>query len=186
MNISDPRLKYIKKSIRAIPDFPKKGIIFRDITTLLQDKAAMQLSIQFMKESLTSPFASRAIYNKFLGVESRGFIFAGALSAIMGGGVILARKPGKLPYQTTSVEYDLEYGKETLSIHNDAVKPLEQVIIVDDLLATGGTALAAAHLVEFLGGVVERIIFLVELPELKGREKLIKYKVTSIITFDGH
>ncbi|MFH2108740.1 MAG: adenine phosphoribosyltransferase [Chrysiogenia bacterium] len=164
--------------IRDVPDFPKKGIIFKDITTLLQDGEAFRLALnQMLKKYLD------ARIDKVLGIEARGFIFAGVLAYKLGCGFVPARKPGKLPFRTIREEYILEYGSSALEIHEDSIRPGEKVLIVDDLLATGGTALAAALLAEKLGGEVAGIEFLIELGFLKGREKIAKYQVSSLITY---
>ena len=164
--------------IRDVPDFPKKGIIFKDITTLLQDGEAFRLALnRMLKKYLDTKI------DKVMGIEARGFIFAGVLAYKLGCGFVPARKPGKLPYRTIREEYTLEYGTNALEIHEDAIKAGEKVLIVDDLLATGGTALAAALLAEKLGGKVAGIEFLIELDFLKGREKLAKYPVHSLITY---
>ncbi|MBU4268871.1 MAG: adenine phosphoribosyltransferase [Acidobacteria bacterium] len=164
--------------IRDVPDFPKQGIIFKDITTLLQDGAAFRLALnQMLKKYLD------ARIDKVLGIEARGFIFAGVLAYKLGCGFVPARKPGKLPFRTIREEYTLEYGSSALEIHEDSIKPGEKVLIVDDLLATGGTALAAALLAEKLGGEVAGIEFLIELGFLKGRDKIAKYPVSSLITY---
>ncbi len=126
------------------------------------------------------------VFDKLVGIEARGFVLAGALAAKIGGGVVLLRKPGKLPYEKRGIEYKLEYGEDALEVHEDAIQPGEKVVVVDDLLATGGTAEAGCKLVEELGGVVVKVLFLVELPELKGRKKLAQYDIESIMTFEGH
>ena len=170
----------LKDIIRDIPDFPKKGIIFKDITTLLQDAK----SYQKMIDLIAHRYIGMRI-DKVVGVEARGFIIGSALAYKLGAGVVLVRKPGKLPSETFSKTYDLEYGTDTLEIHKDAIKPGERVLIADDLLATGGTMEAACNLVEQLGGEVVQISFLIELKFLKGREKLNKYEVCSLIQYDA-
>jgi len=175
-------MSIIKKSIRTIPNFPKQGIMFRDITTLLQNKKAFN-------------HACDAFYNHYkdqkidvvLGIESRGFIFGAVLAYRLGVGFVPARKPGKLPYNTIKEEYELEYGKNTIEIHDDSIKKGQRVLVVDDLIATGGTALAACNLVKKLRGKVVECAFVVELPELKGREKLEAKgcKVFSLVQFEG-
>ena len=145
----------------------------------------MALSLDLMISILRDGDGEMLEFDKLLGVEARGFILAGALSGRMGGGVILARKPGKLPYERISASYQLEYGEDALEVHVDSIKPGDKVIIVDDLLATGGTAEAACKLVRKLGGEIVKIIFLVELPELKGKLKLASYNVGSVISFEG-
>ncbi|HHT51150.1 MAG TPA: adenine phosphoribosyltransferase [Eubacteriaceae bacterium] len=168
----------LKEKIRVIEDFPKKGIRFKDITTLLQDKDALKESINRMKD-LADNFNGELI----VGPEARGFILGTPLAYAMNLGFVPVRKPGKLPSEVISQEYFLEYGKDSLEIHKDAIKPNQRVIIVDDLLATGGTLLSTAKLIEKLGGKVVGIIFLVELTYLNGRETLKGYNVESLITF---
>ncbi len=168
----------LREFIRDVPDFPIKGIIFKDITPLLQDGAAFASAIDKMAEQAKKYQAS-----KILAVESRGFIFGAALAARLGLGFIPLRKPGKLPYKTFTESYELEYGKNSLQIHQDALQKGEKVIIVDDLLATGGTVLATAKLVERFNAHVEAIIFLIELDFLKGRQKLSAYNLHSLIHF---
>jgi len=166
------------KLIRDVPDFPKKGILFKDITTLLQDGAAFRQAMnQIMK-----PYLEAAI-DKVVGIDARGFIMGGVLAYKLGCGFVPARKPGKLPAQTIREDYDLEYGSSALEIHRDSIKKGERVLIVDDLLATGGTALAAAKLVQKLGGEVIAIQFLIELGFLHGREKLQPYTLRSLIIY---
>jgi len=169
----------IKSLIREIPDFPKPGILFYDITTLLKDKDGLRLTIA----GLTEPFAESHI-DIVLGIEARGFIFAPSLACGLGAGFIPVRKVGKLPGARASVTYDLEYGTDTLEIHQDAIVPGSRVLIVDDLLATGGTARAAAQLVEEVGGIVVGFAFLVELTFLGGRDKLAGYEVFSLLQYD--
>ena len=168
----------LEKIIRDIPDFPKKGIIFKDITTLLQDGGAFRQALNLMLKKYLD-----AGIDKVLGIEARGFIFGGVLAYKLGCGFVPARKPGKLPYRSIAEEYTLEYGINSLEIHEDSIKPGEKVLIVDDLLATGGTALAAAKLAEKLGGNVAGIEFLIELVFLRGRGKLAKYTVHSLIAY---
>lgn len=168
----------IRKYIRDIPDFPKKGIIFHDITPLLQNAVAFQKSIDMMAEIL-----SDMEITSLVGIESRGFIFASALSMKLDTGIVVIRKPGKLPYVTIDASYDLEYGKDTLEIHKDAINENSKVVIVDDLLATGGTAGAAGQLVKELGGQISGYMFLIELTELKGAERLKPNNVYSVLKF---
>jgi len=170
----------LKKAIREIPDFPKKGILFYDITTLLQDPAAFRESIDALAAKLEGKD-----FDAILGVESRGFIFAAALAYKLGKGLVVVRKPGKLPSETIQATYDLEYGTDTIEMHADAVGSAQKVVIVDDLLATGGTAQATAELVEKAGGRVEAILFLVELDFLNGREKLKGYETVSILNYSS-
>ena len=168
----------MKEYIRDVPDFPKEGIIFKDITTLISNGDAFKYAVDKMIE----PFKEENI-DRIIGIESRGFLFGGAMAYILGTGVNIARKPGKLPWKTIREEYSLEYGTNALEIHMDAVKDGEKILIVDDLLATGGTALAVAKLVERLGGSVVGISFLIELTFLNGRKKLEGYKVHSVIEY---
>lgn len=169
----------LRDSIRNVPDFPKKGIIFRDITTLLKDKIAFQKTIEIFYDR----FKSYEI-DKIVSVESRGFILGSALANRLCVGFIPVRKPNKLPSKTIREEYQLEYGKDALEIHLDAIQKGERILIVDDLLATGGTVQATCKLVEKLGGEIVGLTFLIELSFLKGREKLKEYNVHSIIQYD--
>jgi adenine phosphoribosyltransferase len=164
--------------IREVPDFPKPGILFYDITTLLKDPAALRN----LTEDLTARYQPRRIA-KVIGIESRGFIFGGILAARLGAGFVPVRKPGKLPADCYEVKYSLEYGSNSLAIHRDAVQIGERVLIVDDLLATGGTAEATVNLVRQLGGEIVGLDFLVELKSLKGRERLAGYDVHSTILY---
>ena len=168
----------LKAYIREVPDFPKPGILFYDITTLLQDPLALRMTVDRFVW-----FFSQKHIDKVVGIESRGFIFAPTVAYNLNAGFVPVRKPGKLPYQAAKQGYDLEYGTDAIEMHNDAVKPGEQVLIVDDLIATGGTALAAAKLVESLGGHVAGFGFLVELTFLPGRQKLQGYEVQSLIQY---
>jgi len=182
---TEEKKAFLKAATRSIPDYPKPGIIFRDMTTIFQDERAMALALEMMSAFLKRSDSEAIEFDKFVAVEARGFILAGALSGKLGGGVIMVRKPGKLPYKRKSVSYHLEYGEDSLEIHEDAIKPGDKVVVVDDLLATGGTAEAACKLVAELGGEIVKVIFLVELPELKGRERLEAYEVDSVISFEG-
>jgi adenine phosphoribosyltransferase len=168
----------LKSYIREVPDFPKPGILFYDITTLLQQPLAMRMTV----DRFVWMFAERRI-QKVVGIESRGFMFAPIVAYNLNAGFVPVRKPGKLPYETIRESYDLEYGKDAVEMHKDAVKEGEHVLIVDDLVATGGTALAAAKLVESLGGIVAGMGFIVELTFLPGRQKLDAYKVESLIQY---
>ena len=168
----------LKKNIRDIPDFPKEGIIFKDITPLLKDPKLFQESVDRISEE----FKDKKI-NTVISIESRGFIFGAAVAYKLGASFVPVRKKGKLPYKTHQVTYDLEYGSDTLEIHQDAVKKGDNVLIVDDLLATGGTAKAVAELAEQLNGKVVGIAFLIELAFLKGREKIKNYPVFTIIQY---
>ena len=168
----------LAKIIRDVPDFPEKGIIFKDITTLLKDPDALKYVIDAMVER----YRHQGI-DKIVGIESRGFIFGGAAAYLLGCGFVPARKPGKLPAETISESYSLEYGTNTLEIHRDAISEGENVLIIDDLLATGGTAAAVAKMVERLKGKVVAVEFLIELEFLKGRDKLKGYTVNSYIQY---
>ena len=172
-------MENLKKLIREVPDFPKPGILFYDITTLLKDPSGLKAVIDALKERY-----GRSRVDLVLGVEARGFIFAPALAYALGAGFIPVRKPKKLPAATVREEYQLEYGTDSLEIHKDAIQPGQNVLIVDDLLATGGTAAAVARLVEKLGGKVTGLGFVVELDFLKGREKLTGYDVFSLLQYD--
>jgi adenine phosphoribosyltransferase len=168
----------LKKIIRDIPDFPKKGIIFKDITTLLKDPYSFQRTVDLLGHR----YIGKGI-GTIIGVEARGFIVGAALAYKLGAGVILVRKPGKLPHKTISASYELEYGTDSLEIHQDAIGKGERVLIADDLLATGGTVSAVIELVEALGGKIVECAFLTELEFLKGREKLKPHKVFSLIKY---
>ncbi|MBI2663150.1 adenine phosphoribosyltransferase [Candidatus Woesearchaeota archaeon] len=170
----------IKSMIRTIPNFPKQGIMFRDVTTLLKNPIGFNYVIdQFVKryEDMDIDYV--------VGIESRGFILAGAIAYRLNKGFIPVRKPGKLPYDVDSIEYELEYGTDKLEIHLDALKEGDKVILIDDLLATGGTSRAAAQLIEKRGAKVIEFGCIVELPDLKGREKLNGYPVYNMIEFEG-
>ena len=166
----------LKSYIRDIPGFPKEGIIFKDITTLLKDKDALRETV----DTIVARFKDKKI-DAVLSVEARGFIFGAAVAYKLGTGLIPVRKKGKLPYKTHSVTYDLEYGKDTLEIHQDAFKKGARILVIDDLLATGGTVRAVCDLIERMGGVVAGIAFVIELLPLKGRDKLKGYEVVSLI-----
>jgi adenine phosphoribosyltransferase len=170
----------LKKLIREVPDYPKPGIRFYDLTTLLKDKQGFHSLI----DQLCGHYEGRTI-DIVAGIEARGFIFAPALAYRLNAGFVPVRKPKKLPAKTTSISYSLEYGTDSLEIHEDAVKPGQRVIICDDLLATGGTAAATAKLIEKLGGVVEGAAFAVELTFLNGRKKLANLDVFSLIQYDN-
>lgn len=182
---SDHTTDYLKKITRSIKDYPKEGIVFRDLTTIFQDRKAMSLALESLTRFLVDENKNKIDYDKFAGIEARGFLLSGALCGKLGGGVVMMRKPGKLPYKKRRVEYKLEYGEDALEVHEDAILAGEKIIVVDDLLATGGTAEAGCKLVEELGGEVVKVLFLVELPELEGRKKLGKYDIESVISFGG-
>ncbi len=168
----------LKSKIRDIPDFPKPGIIFKDITTLLQDFDAFKLSVDMLvKQHQNSKI------DKVAGIEARGFIFGAAVAYAMNAGFIIIRKPGKLPYQTVKQTYELEYGSDEIEIHEDSIKPGERILLVDDLLATGGTMAAAADLINKIGGDIVGISFVIELTFLHGREKLKGHNIHSLIEY---
>ncbi len=171
-------MQELKDIIRDVPDFPKKGIIFKDITTLLSDGR----SFHRMVDLIAHRYVGQRI-DKIIGVEARGFVLGSALAYKLGVGITLVRKPGKLPYKTRKVSYELEYGTDTLEIHEDAFKPGDRVIIADDLLATGGTVAAVVKLVEGLGAEIVECAFMTELEFLHGRQKLPPGKVFSLLKF---
>lgn len=170
----------VEKYIKSIPDFPKPGIIFRDVTSVTEDPKGLKLAIDEMDRLLDG-----VEYDVIAGAESRGFIFGAPLAYKNEKGLVLVRKKGKLPRETVEMTYDLEYGQATIEIHKDSIKPGDRVVLVDDLIATGGTIEAAAKLIESLGGTVVRMIFLIELTDLRGRERLSRYDVKSVVQFDG-
>lgn len=169
----------LQKYIRNVKDFPKKGILFKDVTTLLKEPEAIDLALKQLYS-----IAKDLKISKVVGIESRGFIFGAMLAEKLHAGFIPIRKPGKLPAETESITYALEYGTDTIQIHKDAIKIGERVLLHDDLLATGGTAQAAAKLIERLGGEVVQISFVIELTALKGRERLQNYDVRSLVVYD--
>ena len=172
----------IKNSIVTVPDYPKKGIMFRDVTSLLEDHKAFQATIDLFVEH----FRSKG-FTKIVGAEARGFIFGAPLALALKVGFVPVRKPGKLPRETASVSYTLEYGEDTLEIHKDSINSGDRVLIIDDLLATGGTITAAIELVRGLGGQVEDVAFVVSLPELGGEKKLrdLGINMTTLCEFEG-
>ena len=170
----------VEKYIKGIPDFPQPGIIFRDVTSVIEDPKGLQIAVDDMSAMLDG-----VDYDVIAGAESRGFIFGAPIAYKNGKGFVLVRKKGKLPRETVEMSYDLEYGSATIEMHKDSIKPGQKVVLVDDLIATGGTIEAAAKLVEKLGGVVVKMIFLIELTDLKGRERLSKYDIDSLVKFDG-
>ena len=173
-------MKKVEDYIRSIPDFLEPGIIFRDVTSVLQDAEGLKLSIDEMTKLLDG-----VDFDVIAGAESRGFIFGMPIAYVLGKPFVPVRKAGKLPCETVSQSYDLEYGQATIEIHKDAIKPGQKVVLVDDLIATGGTMEAAAKLVEKLGGEVVKMIFLIELAGLEGRKKLAKYDLASVVSYDG-
>lgn len=172
------RIQVLKAAIRDVPDFPKKGIVFKDITTLLKNAASFRQAVDLLVELVADRPA-----DKVAAVESRGFILGSLLADRLGLGFVPVRKPGKLPARTRRATYALEYGTDAIEIHEDAVAPGERVLVVDDVIATGGTARASAELIEALGGTVAGFAFLVELTFLNGREKLKGYDVRSLIRY---
>lgn len=166
----------LEQWIRDIPNFPVQGILFKDITPLLQEPSALRAAV----DRLAEPYQDRAI-DRVVAIESRGFIFGVPIAYRLGAGFVPVRKAGKLPAETVAVEYDLEYGSNRLEIHTDAISPGQRVLVVDDLLATGGSAAATADLVERLGGEIAGMAFLIELCSLQGRDKLSRYDVFSVL-----
>jgi adenine phosphoribosyltransferase len=168
----------LKSKIRHVPDFPKAGILFYDVTTLLRDRDGLRLAL----EGMARPFEGRGI-DLVVGIESRGFILGAAVADRIGAGFVPVRKLGKLPSQTVKASYALEYGTDSLEIHSDAIQPGQRVAIIDDLLATGGTAAATVSLVRQLGGTIEGVAFLIELVELNGRQKLPGENITALLQY---
>ena len=173
-------MKKIEEYVRSIPDFPEPGIIFRDVTSVIQDADGLQLAIDSMQDCLKG-----VDFDVITGLESRGFIFCMPIAYNLHKPFVLVRKAGKLPCETISRTYDLEYGSATIEMHKDSIKPGQKVVIVDDLIATGGSVEAALKLVEERGGIVVKVVFLMELAGLKGRERLKDYDVASVICYDG-
>ena len=173
-------MKRLEEYVRSIPDFPEPGIIFRDVTSILQDADGLKLAIDSMQE-----FLKDTDVDVIVGTESRGFIFGVPIAYNLHKPFVPVRKKGKLPCETISESYDLEYGSATIEMHKDSIKPGQKVAVVDDLIATGGTIEAAIHMIEELGGEVVKVIFLIELAGLKGRERLAGYDVSSAIIYEG-
>ncbi len=173
-------MKNVEDYIRSIPDFPEKGIIFRDVTSILQDPDGLALAIDSMKKKLEG-----IDFDLIVGTESRGFIFGVPIAYSLHKGFVPVRKKGKLPLEVVSREYDLEYGSSVVEMHKDSIKPGQKVVIVDDLIATGGTIEASIQIIEELGGEVVKVVFLMELSGLKGRERLKSYDVDSVIIYEG-
>lgn len=170
----------VEDYVRSIPDFPEKGIIFRDVTSVLQDADGLRLAIDSMQEKLKG-----IEFDKIAGLESRGFIFGMPIAYNLHKPFVLIRKAGKLPCETVSKTYDLEYGQATIEVHKDAITPGERIVVIDDLIATGGTVEAAGELIRELGGEVVKMVFLMELAGLNGRQKLSSYDVESVICYEG-
>ena len=173
-------MKKIEDYVRSFPDFPEPGIIFRDVTSILQDADGLKLAIDSMQECLKDTDV-----DVIVGTESRGFMFGVPIAYNLHKPFVPVRKKGKLPCETVSRSYDLEYGSATIEMHRDSIKPGQKVAVIDDLIATGGTVEAAVKLIEELGGEVVKIVFLMELAGLKGREKLAGYDVASVIRYEG-
>ena len=173
-------MKKVEDYVVSIPDFPEPGIIFRDVTSVLQDAEGLQLAIDGIQEKLKG-----IEFDVIAGTESRGFIFGMPVADNLGKPFVLVRKKGKLPRETVSMEYELEYGSAEIEMHRDSIRPGQKVVLIDDLIATGGTIEAAAKLVELLGGEVVKMVFLMELAGLKGRDRLKKYDVDSVICYKG-
>jgi adenine phosphoribosyltransferase len=173
-------MKKLEEYVRTIPDFPEPGIMFRDVTSVLQDADGLHLAIDTMQDLVKD-----LDYDVVVGAESRGFIFGTPIAYNNHKPFVLIRKKGKLPCKTVSVDYDLEYGKATIEMHKDSIKPGQKVLVVDDLIATGGTTEAMIKLVEALGGKVVGVLVMMELAGLKGRERISGYRLDSAITYDG-
>lgn len=173
-------MKKLEEYVKSIPDFPEKGIIFRDVTSVIQDPDGLALAIDSMKEKLDG-----VDFDVIAGTESRGFIFGVPIAYAFHKGFVPIRKKGKLPRETISQSYDLEYGSAAIEMHKDAIRPGDKVVLVDDLIATGGTIEASIRMIEALGGEVVKVVFLMELAGLKGRERLKGYDVESVITYEG-
>lgn len=175
------QMKKLEEYVRSIPDFPEKGIIFRDVTSVLGDADGLQLAVNTMQEKVAD-----LDFDVVVGPESRGFIFGTPIAYNLKKPFVLIRKKGKLPCETVSIDYDLEYGKATIEMHKDSIKPGQKVLIVDDLIATGGTTEAMIKLIESLGGEVVGVVVLIELAGLKGRERINNYRLDAAITYEGN
>ncbi len=176
----EQEIQKLKEKVRTIPNFPKEGIMFKDVTPLLQDRESLKKLTEILYEK-----CYEIPIDIVAGIESRGFIIAGLLAEKLNAGLALIRKPGKLPYETVKESYSLEYGEDAVEIHKDSIKPGQKVLLVDDLIATGGTVKAAVNLIEKVGGQIIGCMFVMELPELKGKEKISKYPFFSLIKFEG-
>lgn len=183
MTATAQQLQLIKDSIKTIPDYPKPGILFRDVTSLLEDPKAYAESIKLLADRYRD-----AGVTKVVGTEARGFLFGAPVALVLGVGFVPVRKPGKLPRETISETYDLEYGTDSLEIHVDAIQPGEKILVIDDLLATGGTIEATAKLIRRLGGEVTDAAFIINLPDLGGEKRLNSLNINcySLVSFDGH
>ena len=173
-------MKTVDDYVKSIPDFPEPGIIFRDVTSVVQDPDGLRLAIDELIRKLDG-----VDFDVVAGLESRGFVFGMPVAYALGKGFVMVRKKGKLPRETVSRSYDLEYGSASIEIHRDAILPGQRVVVIDDLIATGGSAEAACKLVEELGGTVVKVLFLMELAGLKGREKLKDYDIDSVVVYEG-
>lgn len=173
-------MKRVEDYVRTIPDFPEEGIMFRDITTVIESPDGFRLAIDEMKKRLEG-----VDFDVIAGAESRGFIFGAPLAYVLGKGFVLVRKKGKLPCETVSMSYDLEYGSAEIEMHADSIKSGQKVVVVDDLIATGGTVEASIKLIEQLGGEVVKVLFLMELAGLEGRKRLANYDVDAVVTYEG-
>lgn len=173
-------MKRVKDYVRTIPDFPEKGIMFRDITTVIQDPEGFRLAIDEMISRLEG-----IDFDIIVGAESRGFIFGAPIAYALNKGLVLVRKKGKLPCETIAQSYDLEYGSAEIEMHRDSIKPGQKVVVVDDLIATGGTVEASIKLIEALGGQVVKVLFLMELAGLEGKKRLANYDVEAVVTYEG-
>ena len=173
-------MKKLEEYVRSIPDFPEEGIIFRDVTSVLGDADGLQLAVNTMQDKVKD-----LDFDVVAGPESRGFIFGTPIAYNLKKPFVLIRKKGKLPCETVSVDYDLEYGKATIEMHKDSVRPGQTVLLVDDLIATGGTTEAMIKLIESLGGIVVGVVVMIELAGLKGREKIKNYRLEAAITYEG-
>ena len=173
-------MKDLKEYVRTIPDYPEPGIMFRDVTSVVQDPEGLRMAIDQLVEKLKG-----LDFDLVVGTESRGFLFGAPVAYALNKGFILVRKKGKLPREVISEDYDLEYGNATVEMHKDSIKPGQKIVVIDDLIATGGTMEAAAHLIERCGGIVVKMLFLLELEGLGGRKKLSKYDVGSVVSYPG-